>query len=137
MLFEVPVLHDGVRGNIDLSGYSYHMVPAIIAFLFVGIFDLSGVIHALSCMAKILDEYGHAPGRSDHPRFHVFPNSLSLSNPFRHSDQPSQTAADPLPIPPSSSQSVGLLELVGGYSGGGHGGLLAGHHPHRIRHWHP
>lgn len=95
------MLHDGVRGNIDLSGYSYHMVPAIIAFLFVGIFDLSGVIHALSCMAKILDEYGHAPGRSDHPpltyplqlpvdRTPTTPFPLANSLPSRHFDQPPQ-----------------------------------------------
>jgi hypothetical protein len=95
MLFEVPVLHDGVRGNIDLSGYSYHMVPAIIAFLFVGIFDLSGVIHALSCMAKILDEYGHAPGRSDHPP-PTYPLQLSC-----RSDHPRLLPSpSPLPLPP-------------------------------------
>lgn len=58
----------GVWGwqNIDFSSYNVQMVPAIMAFLFVGIFDLSGVIHGLASLAKLVDghdPHGHAPGR--------------------------------------------------------------------------
>lgn len=61
---EVPHLQYGVTRNIDLrpSVLTADMLPPLLAFLFVGLFDISGVMFGLSSLAKIMEEDGHIPG---------------------------------------------------------------------------
>jgi MFS superfamily sulfate permease-like transporter len=61
---EIPHLQYGVTRNIDLrpSALTADMLPPLLAFLFVGLFDISGVMFGLSSLAKIMEEDGHIPG---------------------------------------------------------------------------
>ena len=63
-IFSIPYLQYGVTRNIDLtpSSLSWDMLPPLLAFLFVGLFDISGVMFGLSSLAKIMEEDGHIPG---------------------------------------------------------------------------
>jgi len=63
-IFSIPNLQYGVTRNIDLrpSSLSWDMLPPLLAFLFVGLFDISGVMFGLSSLAKIMEEDGHIPG---------------------------------------------------------------------------
>lgn len=63
-IFSIPHLEYGVTRNIDLTpaSLSWEMLPPLLAFLFVGLFDISGVMFGLSSLAKIMEEDGHIPG---------------------------------------------------------------------------
>lgn len=64
-LAEVPHLHYGVRQNLDLSpaALSTDMILPALAFLLVGIFDVSGVMFGLASLARLVDADGHrVPG---------------------------------------------------------------------------
>lgn len=63
-VLSVPHLQYGATRNIDVrpSSLSLDMLPPVLAFLFVGIFDISGVMFGLSSLAGIMEEDGHIPG---------------------------------------------------------------------------
>lgn len=56
---EVPHLQYGVRQNLDFSALSPDMVLPALAFLLVGIFDVSGVMFGLASLARLVDADGH------------------------------------------------------------------------------
>jgi xanthine/uracil/vitamin C permease (AzgA family) len=63
---DLPSLRLGVTENIDLTSWSLNMLPAVLAFLLVGVFDVSGVMFGLSALAHKTHEpreHHHVPGR--------------------------------------------------------------------------
>jgi xanthine/uracil/vitamin C permease (AzgA family) len=62
---ELPTLRYGVLENISFTDWTPEMIPTVLAFLFVGIFDVSGVVFGLSSLAKehLMDPERHVHGR--------------------------------------------------------------------------
>lgn len=58
-----PHLQYGVTRNLDFSNLTRDMILPTLAFLFVGIFDVSGVMFGLASLARLVDQDGHrVPG---------------------------------------------------------------------------
>lgn len=61
---QLPSIESSVSDLIDFAQFDFVvMAPAIAAFLFVGVVDVSGVVFGLATLAEIsLDSAGHLPG---------------------------------------------------------------------------
>jgi len=59
---EVPALQNTFSENIDFLSLDGFSVGSILTFLFVGLFDVSGVIFGMGNLAGIMDEKANVPG---------------------------------------------------------------------------
>jgi xanthine/uracil/vitamin C permease (AzgA family) len=64
-LAELPSFGQGIVNNLDfrVRDYPREMISAVVAFIFVGIFDISGVVFGMAELAKLDQPDGSIPGR--------------------------------------------------------------------------
>ena len=60
----LPAVEYGVERNIDFSSINTGCIGAILAFMIVGIFDVSGAVYGMSQMAGLTRPDGTTPGSS-------------------------------------------------------------------------